>query len=220
MPLAQSLFFSHDSPDSAAFEQEPATTAKKQNAIAQSHFMASLYSSRVVRTKRPSAGSLLRCARVEVFLLRSSIVADDPPSVADHHRFLSLEGRQRVRAIGNKLRLTEEPSFDRIVTSPMPAATQTAELFADRVDYVGVIEVIPSLSNEVPPQVVAPLLLDRGTCIVVVADEPFLSSLGAFLIGRPTFPPLLHAQVSVIRDRKPAWCLRPGELGRSLLLVA
>ena len=44
--------------------------------------------------------------------------------------------------------------------------------------------------------------------------------LGAFLVGRPTFPPLVHAQVSVIRDRQPAWCMRPGEMGKSLLLVA
>ena len=97
---------------------------------------------------------------------------------------------------------------------------QTAELFADRVDYVGIIEVLPALSNNVPPQVIAPLLLARGSSIVVVGDEPSLSNLGAFLIGRPTFPPLMHAQVSVIRDRQPAWCLRPGEITRQLLLVA
>ena len=47
-----------------------------------------------------------------------------------------------------------------------------------------------------------------------------VSRLGAFLVGRPTFPPLVPAQVSVIRDRQPAWCLRPGDLGRQLLLVA
>jgi phosphohistidine phosphatase SixA len=156
---------------------------------------------------------------VDVFLLRSSIAIDDA-SVPEAHRHLSLEGRQIIRALGNKLRLTEEPSFDRFVTSPLPAATQTSELFADRVDYVGVIEVLPALSNSVPPQVIAPLLLARGSSIVVVGDEPALSALGAFLVGRPTFPPLKHAQVSVIRDRQPAWCLRPGDLGRQLLLVA
>lgn len=116
--------------------------------------------------------------------------------------------------------MTEEPNYDRILVSPLAAAVQTAELFADRVDYVGAIEVLPGLAGNVPPQVIAPLLLERGASIVVVADEPELSALGAFLVGRPTFPPLLHAQVSVIRDRKPAWCLRPGDMARSLLLVA
>jgi phosphohistidine phosphatase len=157
---------------------------------------------------------------VEIYLLRSSLVADDAPSVPEAQRYLSLEGRQIVRAIGNKIRLTEEPSFDRFITSPLPAAVQTAELFADRTDYVGVIETLPLLSPSTPPSVIAPLLLARGSSMVVVADEPVLSALGAFLVGRPTFPPGLHGQVSVVKDRQPAWCLRPGELGRQLLLVA
>ena len=156
---------------------------------------------------------------MDIFLLRSSLAIDDA-SVPDAHRHLSAEGRQTIRALGNKLRLAEEPSFDCFFTSPLPAAIQTAELFADRVDYVGLIEVLPALSNNVPPQVIAPLLLSRGSSIVVVGDEPSLSALGAFLIGRPTFPPLRHAQVSVIHDRQPAWCLRPGDLARQLLLVA
>ena len=132
---------------------------------------------------------------------------------------LSAEGRQVIRALGNRIRLNEEPSFDRFVTSPHPAAVQTAELFADRVDYVGVIEVLPALAGEIPPEVVAKQLVGRGESIVVCADEPFLSALGAFMIGRPSFPPLLHAQVSIIKDRAPAWCFRPGETGRSLLLA-
>ena len=156
---------------------------------------------------------------MEIYLLRSSLVADDP-SVPEAQRGLSLDGRQIVRALGNKIRLTEEPSFDRFITSPLPAAVQTAELFADRTDYVGVIETLPLLGASSPASIIAPLLLARGTTIVVVADEPVLASVGAFLVGRPTFPPALHGQVSVIEDRQPAWCLRPGELGRQLLLVA
>lgn len=145
---------------------------------------------------------------------------DDSRGVPEAHRFLSAEGRQVVRALGNRLRLNEEPTFDRFVTSPWPAAVQTAELFADRVDYVGVIEVIPALAGGVPPQVIAPMLLARGASIVVVGDEPALSALGAFLIGRPTFPPLVHGQISMIKDRQPAWCMRPGDPVKSLLLVA
>ena len=144
--------------------------------------------------------------------MRSSLATDDG--------FLSIEGRQLVRALGSRIRLNEEPTFDRFVTSPAPAAVQTAELFADRVDYVGVVEVLPALAGGVPPQVVAGLLLARGSSIVVVGDEPALSALGAFLVGRPTFPPLVPSQVSVIRDHQPGWCFRPGEVGRSLLLVA
>jgi phosphohistidine phosphatase SixA len=158
---------------------------------------------------------------VDIFLLRSSLAADDSPSLPAAHRHLSREGRQIIRALGNKLKMTEEPTFDAFFTSPLATATQKAELFADRVDYVGLIEVLPSLGSEVPPQVFVPQLLARGaSSMVIVADEPSLSVLGAFLVGRPTFPPLLHAQVSVIRDRQPAWCLRPGDIGKQLLLVA
>ena len=161
---------------------------------------------------------------MDIFLLRASLAAagaSDAASLPDAHRHLSLEGRQMVRAIGNKIRLTEEPSFDCVFTSPLAAAVQTAELFADRVDYVGVIEVLPALSNNVPPQVIVPMLLARGaSAMLIVSDEPALSALGAFLVGRTTFPPLVHSQVSVIRERQPAWCMRPGELGKSLLLVA
>jgi phosphohistidine phosphatase SixA len=149
---------------------------------------------------------------VDLALLRASLATEEG--------HLSAEGRQILRALGNRIRLNEETSFDRFVTSPVPSAVQTAELFADRVDYIGIVEVLPALAGNVPPEVVAKQLLARGENIVVVADEPFLSALGAFLIGRPTFPPLVHAQVSVIKDRRAAWCFRPGEVGRSQLLVA
>ena len=157
---------------------------------------------------------------MDIYLLRASLAADDSPSVPEAQRYLSLEGRQLVRALGQRLKLTEEPSFDRVLAGTSPAAVQTAELFADRTDYVGLIEVTALLSGTTPPEVIAPALLAGGSSVVVVADEPLLGRLGAFLVGRPTFPPSLHGQVSLIRDRQPAWCLRPGEPARAQLLVA
>jgi phosphohistidine phosphatase SixA len=150
---------------------------------------------------------------MQIFLLRTSLTEPSAP-------FLSLEGRRLVRALGNKLRLTEDVTVDRVMTSPAASAIQTAELFADRLDYVGVVEVMAALGTNVPPEIVAPQVLSRGERIALVADEPALSALGAFLIGRPTFPPLVHAQVSVIQDRQPAWTMRATELTRGLLLVA
>lgn len=159
---------------------------------------------------------------MDVFLLRTSLV-----DTGTSH--LSAEGRRIVRALGNKLKLSDEPSFDRFVVSTEPAAVQTAELFADRTDYVGVIEALPLLADpKTPGEVVVSKLLERGSAlsagtpaaIVVVADEPILATVGAFLVGRPTFPPAVHAQISCIRDRRPEWFLRPGEIGRQVLLVA
>ncbi len=150
-----------------------------------------------------------------IHLLRASLSEGD----SDPHRFLTQEGRRLVRALGMKMK-DYQPGFDRIVTSGSPAAVQTAELFAERVDYVAVIEVMPSLAPGAPPQVAGALLQARGQSIVVVADEPGLSALGAFLVGRTTFPPGVPAQLSAIHDRAPVWYQRPDDPGRGLLHVA
>lgn len=147
---------------------------------------------------------------MQIFLVRTSLVDGT---------HLSLEGRQLVRALASRIKLNEEPALDRLVTSPEPAAVQTAELFADRTDYLGVVEALPLLTQGTPPSVIVAALLERGTTIAVVADEPLLATIGAFLIGRPTFPPAVHAQVSLVRDRQPAWAWRPGEIQRPLLVA-
>lgn len=166
---------------------------------------------------------------MDVYLLRSSLVEEG----AAH---LSAEGRRIVRALGHKLKMTEEPSFDRLLSSPEPAALQTAELFAERTDYVGVVEALPLLVGRTPPEVIVPLLDARSAAgaraagaasgqspvgsVVIVADEPLLATIGAFLVGRPTFPPAVPAQVSLVRARRPEWFLRPGEIARQVLLVS
>ena len=65
------------------------------------------------------------------------------------------------------------------------------------------------------------LALAAALCSVpVVADEPGLSALGAFLVGRTSFPPGVPAQLSAIHDRAPVWYQRPDDPGRGLLHVA
>lgn len=151
---------------------------------------------------------------MKVYLVRQSLSTE-----AGH---LTIEARQATRQISNKLQMTEEPNFGRVVCAPSPAAVQTAELFADRTDYIGVVEVLGLLGDPTTPaSVIAPLLLaSTAETILVVADEPLLATVGAFLVGRPTFPPSLHTQVSVVDGRKPMWTLRPGEIGKQLLLIA
>lgn len=155
---------------------------------------------------------------MDVYLLRASLSADDA-SLAPAQRHLTLEGRRLVRALGERLRSTDVPSVDRCVTSPSPASVQTAELFADRVDFLGAVEVLPALAGGTPPSVYAPALVGAGRSLVVVGDEPWLSMLGAFLVGRPTFPPLVPAQISLVRDRRPEWRLRPDDMAPQVLLV-
>jgi phosphohistidine phosphatase SixA len=159
---------------------------------------------------------------VDIFLLRTSIT-EGPDTVPEAMRTLSLTGRQLVRAIGTRIH-DKASELDRVVMAPTPASVQTAELFAERVDYLGVLEVMPSLAGAAPPQVISPLILERGSSVLVVADEPALSALGAFLAGRPSFPLHVHAQVSLIRilagDRRPEWFWRPDALAPAPLLLA
>ena len=150
---------------------------------------------------------------MKIFLVRASL--RDPSGA-----FLSLEGRQMIRAVAAKANREEPLAIDRIVTSRDAACVQTAELLADRVDFLGVIEAAEYLDERVPAQVAAPRILERGSAIAIIADEPLLSSLGAFLVGRPTFPQLDPAQISLIADRAPVWYLRANTPLRLPLNVA
>ena len=47
-----------------------------------------------------------------------------------------------------------------------------------------------------------------------------MSALGAFLCGRPSFPPFRKAQVSLVEDGKPMWFINPDTLERDRLLLA
>lgn len=133
---------------------------------------------------------------------------------------LSLEGRQAIRAMGAKLVREGAPTVDRLLVKNDAAAIQTAELLADRLDFVGVVEVIATLDATVPASVAAQAVLERGESVVIVADEPELSALGAFLVGRPTFPQLDAAQVSAIENRQATWYSRPNTPARLPLNVA
>ncbi len=157
---------------------------------------------------------------MDVYLLRASLPTEEGPN-----GFLSAEGRRLVRAVGTKLKNATPMDFPedigRVLVAPHLASVQTAELFAERIDFIGLVEVLPALAAGVPAQVAGGHLLGAAaTRTLVVADEPALSALGAWLIGRPTFPPLRHAQVSAILDRRPAWYQRADTGERLPLLVA
>ena len=84
------------------------------------------------------------------------------PELSDEHRYPTKKGRKVVREVGRVLRdLGVE--FDAILTSPLVRATQTAELIAERTDYVDVIiEALPALAPGIPPRIVANELPSRG----------------------------------------------------------
>lgn len=139
--------------------------------------------------------------------------------IDEAHRFLSAEGRQKCRQVGRVLR-ENGVVFDAVVTSPLMRAVQTAEILADAVDYLGVIESHLAFSPGTLPRIAMEHILQRGASVAVVGHEPGISDLAAFLVGRPGFAPFRTAQVSLFEDRQPVWRLHPDSLQLEVLHTA
>src|SRR5690606_9923881 len=144
---------------------------------------------------------------------------DHHPNILQEHRYLTLEGRRVARAVGRKLR-EKNIGFELVLTSPLVRAVQTAELICEAVDYTGVIEALGVLAPEVPPRAAATEIATRGDGLAIFGHEPNLSTLGAILINRPSFPPFKPGQVSLVEDGKGVWTLDPKTLDYRPLLTA
>ena len=132
---------------------------------------------------------------------------------------LSLAGRAAVREVLRRVRL-EGPALEpaAVVTAPSPSCVQTAELAANALDYLGAIVALPGLVAPAPAEVALRDLVGHDV-LVVIADEPFLSSLGAAIAGRPSFPTHTPAQASLFDGRSPVGYWRTGASMQRLLLA-
>jgi phosphohistidine phosphatase len=144
---------------------------------------------------------------VKIYLVRHGDAVPEEEAGSDRDRWLSRRGRDAVRILARLLR-EQALELDAIVCSPLPRAVQTAELLAGALDHVGVIESLRSLEPSAQPQVAGQAVLDRGRSVLVVGHEPNLSSLGAHLLGRPSFPPFRTAQACAIEERRPTFTAR------------
>ncbi|MCA9676912.1 MAG: phosphohistidine phosphatase SixA [Kofleriaceae bacterium] len=136
-----------------------------------------------------------------VFLVRHGHAVDEAPGAPDHARYLTAEGRAAARALA--LRLSWIDCWpDRVWTSPLTRAIQTAELVVAGLSWGGVIEAVPALAPDGDVRGVAARIreLDAGAQVVVVGHEPALSGLGAVLTARPDFPALRKAQAARLDD--------------------
>jgi len=160
-----------------------------------------------------------QAAGVKVFLVRHSLAVQEHAGLVDAHRYLSEEGRKLMLAVGAKL-AADGVTLDALLTSPLVRAVQTAELLARSIGFDDVVTTLPALSPGVPPEAAAEALAARGAAVAVVGHEPGISALGAVLVGRPAFPPLRPAQVSLVERGRAMWTLHPGTLELERLLVA
>jgi phosphohistidine phosphatase len=148
---------------------------------------------------------------VKIYLVRHGDAVPEEEAGSDRDRWLSRRGRDAVRVLGRLLReqgLAIESPIEAIVCSPLPRAVQTAEILAEALEYIGVIESLRCFEPSGQPKIASQAVLGRGKSVLVVGHEPSLSNLGAYLLGRPGFPPFRTAQACAIEDRKPTFTSR------------
>jgi phosphohistidine phosphatase len=144
---------------------------------------------------------------MRIYLVRHGDAVPEDEAGSDRDRWLSPRGREAARILGRLLRETNV-SPDAIVSSPLPRAAQTAELVAASIDYIGHIATLRCLEPSAQPRVAAGMIAALGASVIVVGHEPSISALGAFLLGRPSFPPFRTAQCCAIEDGKPTFTVR------------
>ncbi|MGE0397928.1 MAG: histidine phosphatase family protein [Kofleriaceae bacterium] len=144
---------------------------------------------------------------MRIYLVRHGDAVPEEDAGSDRDRWLSPKGREGARVLGRLLR-DQRIEPDVILSSPLPRAVQTAELLAQSLDYIGIVTSLRCLEPSAQPRVAATEIMARGAAVIVVSHEPAISSLGAYLLGRPAFPQFRTAQCCAIEDGKPTFTAR------------
>jgi len=151
--------------------------------------------------------------------MRHSYATPGGPYVNDATRWLTRQGRDTARQVGRVL-ANEKVSVDLVFTSPLVRAVQTAELVSELIDYVGVVEAMPGLAPGCEPELAADTIVAHNANALVVGHAPTIALLGAYLLGRPSFPPFRPGMVCAIEQGKPLFKIHPEALTVEPLLVA
>ena len=158
---------------------------------------------------------------IRVFLVRHGIAADAAPGQPDESRPLTAKGRRRFRRTARAFaRLGER--VDKLITSPLVRAVQTAEILARalRQDEVGVLE---ELRSEVPPAKLFGALsqqVEDGEGVALVGHDPQMTKLVAALaqLDGNDADRIAFAKGGIVRidvdafppaKNKPRWHLEP-----------
>ena len=144
---------------------------------------------------------------MQIYLVRHGDAVPEEDAGSDRDRWLSARGREAARVLARLLR-EQRVEPDTIISSPLPRAVQTAELIAQGLDYLAPIVSLRALEPSAQPRVAAGALGTFGMSVLVVGHEPSISALGAFLLGRPSFPPFRTAQCCAIEHGKPTFTAR------------
>jgi phosphohistidine phosphatase len=155
---------------------------------------------------------------VKLYLIRHADAVPEGVAGSDHERWLSSRGREAARGLARLLR-EQRVELDAVVSSPLPRAVQTAELVAAGLDYLGEITVLPALAPGCHPRRAAEQLAALGASVAVVGHEPGISGLGAYVLGRPAFPPMRTAQCCALDRGAPTFTARADLMQVSTLFL-
>ena len=151
---------------------------------------------------------------MRVLLVRHGKAVDLEEAGTDAGRWLTADGRAAMRAQVERLGEIGL-RFDRVYTSPLVRAVQTAEILAAGNGYAGAIEARPALAPEIGTTAQALDGLEDapdGELIVLVGHMPRIRVLAGHLVGQPSFPPFRTGAACLVE-----W--RPGEGGSFRFLL-
>ncbi len=124
---------------------------------------------------------------MNLYLMRHGIAApkDDPQIPSDEERSLTKKGAKKMRKAAKGL-LALKIEFDRILTSPLVRACQTAEIVAGTANLEERLEELPELSPQTPVgELVSRLAAYRELeNLLLVGHEPLLSKTASYLLAR------------------------------------
>ncbi len=140
----------------------------------------------------------------QLYLLRHGLaVPHGTPDIDDDDRPLTPEGERRVRSVGRALKRLKI-KLDRIATSPLPRASRTAEIVAEALGRLDLIEVVDELRAHRDAASIQDWLKTRAEeSLMVVGHNPSLSQLLGRLVVGPDHPSIgdLHkAGIAALRS--------------------
>jgi phosphohistidine phosphatase len=155
---------------------------------------------------------------MRVLLVRHGEAVDPYEADSDGQRWLTARGRSVVRSVG-ALVADAGVRLDRIFTSPLVRAVQTAEILASATAFDGALEVWPDLAGGTTARALGALeRAEPGEIVALVGHEPLIRAMTAHLVGDARFPGYLPGMICVIAASAEGnafeWAIDPREARR------
>lgn len=130
-----------------------------------------------------------------LYLVRHADAVSESRDLPDEYRHLTAGGRAAATAAGASL-VERGVRPVAIFTSPLPRATQTAELVAAALGFTGVVVTLSALAPGGDEEEALRRVREGGVAIVV-GHEPCMSAIAGLAVGGPV-PMLAKAEIVAI----------------------